>query len=96
MCIVCGAVCVVRVYCVVNECMSINNWLCSCVVVRADVTMDVCSLSTGYSTEVHGILRINGRHPRSDSSGANVCEVWSQSLLFKALDTGVKCSIVNK
>jgi hypothetical protein len=80
---------------------------------RADITVEVGPLVSGYSSEVHGIISVSARHYKnniinincnnknynnninnSDNSNSDI--LWKQSLLFKALDTGVKCSAMNK
>ena len=74
---------------------------------RADVTVEVKPLSTGYSLDTHGLIQISSRHsPLSDSDGSNsnasnhstgkMHGLWFQTLLFKALETGVRCSIVRQ
>lgn len=50
---------------------------------KADIIISISPLSTGYSSEVHGILIV------SMTSKLN-----RQILNFKALDSGVKCSLV--
>lgn len=69
---------------------------------RADVTVEVKQLSTGYSLDTHGLIQISSRHmPNNsdtsvDSSTSKLHGLWFQTLLFKALETGVKCSIVRQ
>lgn len=112
--------------------------------VRANVTVEVAPLSSGYSSEVHGIVRVCARnhamssaststyttssiHRDQERSGGSSGSVgpmgqgllarstgtaymgskgddsdvsigvglWRQTLLFKALDTGVRCSLVS-
>jgi hypothetical protein len=50
---------------------------------KADIIISISPLSTGYSSEIHGILAV------SMTSKLN-----RQILNFKALDSGVKCSLV--
>ena len=52
---------------------------------RADVTIVVSALTTGYSTAVHGIITVidnKYHHPKK------------QTLHYKALDSGVLCNLV--
>lgn len=72
---------------------------------RADVTVEVKPLSTGFSLDTHGLIQISSRHApsRADiSNHAPNCSpgsghgLWIQTLLFKALETGVRCSVVRQ
>ena len=51
---------------------------------RADVTVTVAALDSGYSSAVHGLLRVvdHSRAPRV------------QVLQYKALDSGVHCLLL--
>lgn len=51
---------------------------------RADVTVAVSALATGYSSAVHGVVAVSVRSvaPRR------------QTLQYKALDSGVLCTLV--
>ena len=51
---------------------------------RADMLVIVNPLNTGYSVDTHGMITIT--YPNTSMK--------KQVLLFKALDSGVKCSIV--
>lgn len=50
---------------------------------RAEVTVKANPLTTGYSADVHGIITV-----------ASSRSIKPQQYLFKALDSGVKCSIL--
>lgn len=71
---------------------------------RADIIVDVNPLSTGYSTDIHGIIRVYSRNlspstvnvSENNFAKADTTRIWQQSLIFKALDSGVKCSVIKK
>ena len=76
---------------------------------RADITIEINPLTTGYSVDTHGVIKVHSRsifpsstqvienqtiHNNYKIDFANTSRIWQQSLLFKALDTGIKCSVI--
>jgi hypothetical protein len=51
---------------------------------RADVTITVSALATGYSSAVHGVVSVAVREAAPKR----------QTLQYKALDSGVLCTLV--
>ena len=66
---------------------------------RTDITMIAAPLSTGYSTQVHGIITIyppiHSHTNSSNNSNNNSNNEQKRKMIvlqYKALDTGITCS----
>jgi hypothetical protein len=69
---------------------------------RANVIVEVHSLKTGYSSETHGTIHVSCRHQPSPVTSAIIMSkqeqlfgIFEQTILYKALDTGIRCSAIS-